>query len=145
MLINKSDNMKTINVNKTCRIAVFSLACCLAAPSWADDLNRDESQAVMQKELVKGCVRDQNGEPLIGVTVRVQGTSQGTITDIDGNYSLALPSKQTKLEFSFIGYNTVVLTPGSRNSLDVTLEEDVKALDEVVVEETRFGRCSRPY
>ena len=131
--------MKTINVNKTCRIAVFSLACCLAAPSWADDLNRDElgvryeSQAVMQKELVKGCVRDQNGEPLIGVTVRVQGTSQGTITDIDGNYSLALPSKQTKLEFSFIGYNTVVLTPGSRNSLDVTLEEDVKALDEVVV------------
>ena len=109
MLINKSDNMKTINVNKTCRIAVFSLACCLAAPSWADDLNRDEldvryeSQAVMQKELVKGCVRDQNGEPLIGVTVRVQGTSQGTITDIDGNYSLALPSKQTKLEFSFIG------------------------------------------
>ena len=131
--------MKTINVNKTCRIAVFSLACCLAAPSWADDLNRGEwgvryeSQAVMQKELVKGCVRDQNGEPLIGVTVRVQGTSQGTITDIDGNYSLALPSKQTKLEFSFIGYNTVVLTPGSRNSLDVTLEEDVKALDEVVV------------
>lgn len=131
--------MKTINVNKTCRIAVFSLACCLAAPSWADDLNRDEldvryeSQAVMQKELVKGCVRDQNGEPLIGVTVRVQGTSQGTITDIDGNYSLALPSKQTKLEFSFIGYNTVVLTPGSRKSLDVTLKEDVKALDEVVV------------
>lgn len=54
--------MKTINVNKTCRIAVFSLACCLAAPSWADDLNRGEwgvryeSQAVMQKELVKGCV-----------------------------------------------------------------------------------------
>lgn len=131
--------MKTINVNKTCRIAVFSLACCLAAPSWADDLNRDElgvryeSQTVMQKELVKGCVRDQNGEPLIGVTVRVQGTSQGTITDIDGNYSLALPSKQTKLEFSFIGYNTVVLTPGSRKSLDVTLKEDVKALDEVVV------------
>ena len=47
--------MKTINVNKTCRIAVFSLACCLAAPSWADDLNRDElgvryeSQTVMQK------------------------------------------------------------------------------------------------
>lgn len=131
--------MKTINVNKTCRIVVFSLACCLAAPSWADDLNRDEldvryeSQAVMQKELVKGCVRDQNGEPLIGVTVRVQGTSQGTITDIDGNYSLALPSKQTKLEFSFIGYNTVVLTPGSRKSLDVTLKEDVKSLDEVVV------------
>lgn len=60
MLINKSDNMKTINVNKTCRIAVFSLACCLAAPSWADDLNRGEwgvryeSQAVMQKELVRG-------------------------------------------------------------------------------------------
>lgn len=131
--------MKTINVNKTCRIAVFSLACCLAAPSWADDLNRDEldvryeSHAVMQKELVKGCVRDQNGEPLIGVTVRVQGSSQGTITDIDGNYSLVLPSKQTKLEFSFIGYNTVVLTPGSRKSLDVTLKEDVKALDEVVV------------
>ena len=64
---------------------------------------------------------------------KVQGTSQGTITDIDGNYSLALPSKQTKLEFSFIGYNTVVLTPGSRKSLDVTLKEDVKALDEVVV------------
>lgn len=131
--------MKTINVNKSCRIAVISLACCLAVPSWADDLNRNESlartelQAVMQKQQVKGCVRDQSGEPLTGVTVRIQGTSQGTITDIDGNYTLSVPGKQTKIEFSFIGYNTQVLTAGNQKTLNVMLKEDVKTLDEVVV------------
>ena len=131
--------MKTINVNKSCRIAVISLACCLAVPSWADDLNRNESlartelQAVMQKQQVKGCVRDQSGEPLTGVTVRIQGTSLGTITDIDGNYTLSVPSKQTKIEFSFIGYNTQVLTAGNQKMLNVVLKEDVKTLDEVVV------------
>lgn len=129
--------MKTINVNKTCRVAAISLACCLATPSWAEDLNRNETrvevQAVMQKQLIKGCVRDQNGEPLIGVTVRIQGTSQGTVTDIDGKYSLSVADKQVKIEYSFVGYNTTVMTVGNRKTLDITLKEDIKALDEVVV------------
>lgn len=130
--------MKNMNSNKIRRIATISLACCLTASSWAEGLKvedhpvRLESQLVMQR-ILKGCVRDQQGEALIGVTVRIQGTTQGTITDIDGNYSLQIPPDNVKIEFSFVGYNTVVMTPGIRNTLNITLQEDVKALDEVVV------------
>lgn len=131
--------MKNINRNRACRIVAISLVCCLTTSSWADEVKtenlsaRNESQVVLQKKTVKGCVRDQNGEPLVGVTVKIMGTSQGTITDIDGNYSLPVPNEQVKIEFSYVGYNTLLMTPGIRKSLDVILKEDVKALDEVVV------------
>ena len=131
--------MKNINRNRACRIVAISLVCCLTTSSWADEVKtenlsaRNESQVVLQKQTVKGCVRDQNGEPLVGVTVKIQGTSLGTITDIDGNYSLPVPNDQVKIEFSYVGYNTVLMTPGIRKKLDVILKEDVKALDEVVV------------
>ena len=131
--------MKNINRNRVCRIVAISLVCCLTTSSWADEVKTEnlsahnESQVVLQKQTVKGCVRDQNGEPLVGVTVKIQGTSLGTITDIDGNYSLPVPNDQVKIEFSYVGYNTVLMTPGIRKNLDVILKEDVKALDEVVV------------
>lgn len=131
--------MKNINRNRACRIVAISLVCCLTTSSWADEVKtenlsaRNESQVVLQKQTVKGCVRDQNGEPLVGVTVKIQGTSLGTITDIDGNYSLPVPNDQVKIEFSYVGYNTVLMTPGIRKKLDVILKEDIKALDEVVV------------
>ncbi len=81
---------------------------------------------------VKGKVLDGNGEPVIGAAVVVQGTSTGTVTDIDGNYSLTAPSDAT-LEVSFIGYNNSVMAINGQSSLDFTLEDELTELDELVV------------
>lgn len=58
---------------------------------------------------VKGAVRDNNGDPMIGVSVKVQGSGDGTITDVDGNYSIKVPTNG-KLQFSFLGYVTQTIS-----------------------------------
>lgn len=83
-----------------------------------------------QKITVKGTVSDSGG-PLIGATVKVKGSSVGTVTDINGNYSLSVNSGQT-LEFSYLGYNKKEIKVTSAK-LNVMMEEDNKALDEVIV------------
>ena len=82
---------------------------------------------------VTGTVYDTEGEPLIGVTVMVEGTTNGAATDIDGNYSLKLVPANGKLVFSYIGYNTVEEKVNGRTKIDVTMSENSKALDELVV------------
>ena len=81
---------------------------------------------------VTGTVTDKNGEALIGVSVTVKGTAQGTATDIDGSYALNVAGNTT-LQFSYVGYLSQEVAVGGKNRIDVTLEEDVKALEEVVV------------
>ncbi|GAB3651598.1 TonB-dependent receptor [Echinicola sediminis] len=68
-----------------------------------------------------------------GVTVRLKGSTTGTITDLDGKYSIEVPSETSILVFSSIGYATTEVVVGSRTEINVLLEEDTKALDEVVV------------
>lgn len=85
-----------------------------------------------QTHVVKGQVKDKNNETIIGVNVVVKGTSMGTATDIDGNYTLEVPPGAV-LQFSFIGYLTKEVTVGDRTVVDVVLEEDTKQLEEVVV------------
>jgi TonB-linked SusC/RagA family outer membrane protein len=85
-----------------------------------------------QGHLVTGAVTDANGELMIGVNVSVIGTTNGTITDINGQYSISAPAN-SKLQFSFIGYNTKVVPVNNQNKIDVKLVEDAKTLDEVVV------------
>lgn len=80
---------------------------------------------------VKGTVVDSNGEPLIGVTITEQNTTNGTITDIDGHYSIKC-AKDASLKFSYVGYKDVVRKV-TGSDLKVTLIEDSQALDEVVV------------
>ncbi|MEX2593941.1 MAG: TonB-dependent receptor [Anditalea sp.] len=101
------------------------------------DVKRDEQRvvAVILAEDpvdVSGTVRDENGEPIPGVTVSVPGTTIGTATDMDGNYSLTVPEGST-LAFSFIGYETQNIAVGDRSVIDVVLSEDISSLDEVVV------------
>ena len=81
---------------------------------------------------VSGVVRDANGEPMIGVSVMVQGTTQGTITDFEGAYNIDASAQQT-LEFSYLGYKTVAEKVGARSVINITLTEDTKLLDEVVI------------
>ena len=73
-----------------------------------------------------------DGEPLIGATVQVQGSSNGIVTDLDGNYTINAEQGQT-LVFSYVGYLTKTVKVGGGSTINVTLEEDRQSLDEVVV------------
>jgi len=88
--------------------------------------------ASAQNIAVKGVVKDTSGEPIIGASVLEKGTTNGIITDLDGNFSLQA-KKGSVLVVSFIGYKTQEVTVNSVQSLKITLLEDSKTLDEVVV------------
>ncbi|MEG1839078.1 MAG: carboxypeptidase-like regulatory domain-containing protein [Bacteroidaceae bacterium] len=93
-----------------------------------------EVQATQQnKRIIKGVVKDAQGEPLIGVSVLIKGTTTGTITDFDGNYSVEVPGNNTVLEFSYIGYQKVNYPLAGRTSFNVVMKEDAQQLNEVVV------------
>lgn len=82
---------------------------------------------------LSGKVVDASGMPVIGAGVMVEGTGTGTVTDVDGSYSLDSVSENTVLEFSCMGYQSVTVEVGNRKVLDVTLREDTQFLEEVVV------------
>lgn len=85
-----------------------------------------------QQHTVKGVVSDQNGLPVIGMTVLEQGTNNGTVTGADGSYSISLQSPTATLEFNSLGYETVVEPVNGRAVLNVTAAETAIALDAVV-------------
>jgi len=89
--------------------------------------------AFAQQITIKGQVTSAEGEALPGVTVVVKSTVTGTITDIDGNYTLSVPSQSSVLSFSFVGYKTQEVTVGTQTTINVALEADVLGIDEVVV------------
>ena len=87
----------------------------------------------MAQNLVKGNVVDQKGEPLVGVTVVLaEDNAKGTITDANGDFELSAKAGQT-LQFTSIGYKTVNVKVGSQTRIKVTMEEDLQALEDVVV------------
>ena len=92
-----------------------------------------------QAKVVTGQVTDQNGEPIIGANVVVKGTTAGTITDLDGNYSLDVPENAT-LVFSYLGMATQEI-PVTGNTVSVVLKEDNQVLEEVVV--TGYGTTKK--
>lgn len=83
-------------------------------------------------EVIHGQVKDAAGEPLIGVSVMVPGTQNGTVTDFDGNYVLDAGSAES-LEFSYIGFHSSTEKIGNRSEINIVLREDNQLLDEVVV------------
>lgn len=85
------------------------------------------------KKTVKGQVVDANGEALIGVSVLVKGSSNGTLTDIDGNFTLSISTSNVALQFSYIGYSTVVVNATAGSAVKVVMKENVNQLEEVVV------------
>ncbi|WP_347157956.1 SusC/RagA family TonB-linked outer membrane protein [Pontibacter chitinilyticus] len=96
-------------------------------------------QAMAQGKTVTGTVTDQaSGQPLPGVAVLVPGTTVGTATGVNGEYSITLPADANTLEFRFIGYTTVTRTVGNANTIDVALGINAEQLQEVVV--TALGR-----
>src|SRR5690606_13191198 len=85
-----------------------------------------------QEKTVSGTIIDNNGLPIPGATVLVKGTSNGTSSDFDGNYSINANQGAT-LVFSFVGYTSKEVAVGASNTINVTLEEDVQALEEVLI------------
>jgi TonB-linked SusC/RagA family outer membrane protein len=90
------------------------------------------SEFSAQDVIVKGTVTDQNGKPLPGVTVMVAGSTTGTVTDLNGAYSVSV-KEGSSLVFSFVGYASVTRVIGDQSVIDVTLVEDLTGLEEVIV------------
>ena len=86
-----------------------------------------------EKKVVSGSVKDNSGKLLLGVSIVLKGTSIGTVTDIDGNYSVEVPDDHAILVFSYLGYSTQELSVKGKSRLDVILTEDMQKLEEVVV------------
>ncbi len=82
---------------------------------------------------IKGLITDTEGEPLIGASILVQGTSTGTVTDFDGNYELTVQATAKILEISYTGYEDKEITIGNRTEINIVLGESISLLDEVVV------------
>lgn len=97
------------------------LCCCLSLSAWA------------QTAVIKGKVVDKKGEPVIGASVAVIGTSIGTITDINGAFTLNKVPDKAKVKVSYVGYDARTVNVSGQKFLNITLSENEKMLDEVVV------------
>ena len=98
-------------------------------------LQRDKTRTA-KKEIqftITGNVTDIDGEPLVGANIIEKGTTNGTQTDFDGNYSLNLENDQATLIFSYIGFAAKEVSLGGKTLVNVILEEDAAGLEEVVV------------
>ncbi|MFY0628091.1 MAG: SusC/RagA family TonB-linked outer membrane protein [Reichenbachiella sp.] len=103
----------------------FMLLSALVTESWAQD------------RTVSGTVKDDSGEAIPGVNVILKGTTTGTTSDLDGNWSFSVPSEGGTLVFTFVGMETQEVEIGSRSVIDVSMSSDATELSEVVV--TAFG------
>ena len=110
-------NNKTTFFRKTLLTLVMSVACLLA----------------YAQKTVTGQVKDQSGEPLIGVSIQVKGSTTGTITDFDGNFTMPDVEASDVLVFSYVGFTSQEVTVGNQSTINVTLSEDTETLEEVVV------------
>lgn len=124
-------------IRRTPVVLGLSAALCMpAAFSYANvdnGMDRESVLSVMQGKTIKGQILDETGESMIGVSVLVKGTTIGTVTDFDGNYTLEVPSGKIILEISYIGYKTKEITIGNNSLINIKMEPDTQALDEVVV------------
>jgi len=105
-----------------------------------NDSNRDNSSGLQQFNLT-GTVNDAKGNPLPGVTIVLKGTTRGTTSDINGNYTIQVDNSQSVLVFSFVGFEPQEVTVGNRTKINVTMSEELVGLDEVVV--VGYGTQSR--
>jgi TonB-linked SusC/RagA family outer membrane protein len=88
---------------------------------------------VVQGITVTGTVTDENGEPLPGVNVLIQGTTTGVVTGVNGQYSINVPDRNAILVFSFMGFATQEITVEDRTGINIALSEDTREIEEVVV------------
>ncbi len=98
-----------------------------------DNVGNRNNHVEMQQIKITGTITDETGSPLPGVNVAVEGSMIGTISDVNGKYSLGAPDRNAVLIYTFIGYTTQRVTAGTRTSIDIKMEPDITTLEEVVV------------
>lgn len=91
------------------------------------------SVSLFAQNNVRGTVKDTKGESLIGVNVMIKGTNNGTVTDLDGEFSLNVNNKNSIIEFSYVGFKTQEVHLQGKSVLSVVLQDDIELLDEIVV------------
>jgi TonB-dependent starch-binding outer membrane protein SusC len=102
-------------------------------------INSSENPAIvstsadMQQIKISGTITDETGNPFPGVNVKVEGTTTGTISDVNGKYSIDVPNNNSVLVFTFVGYSTQNVICGGRTSIDIKMASDIMNLEEVVV------------
>lgn len=106
---------------------LFLVMTILLLPAWHSTLQ------AQQQVMITGVAKDKAGLPMIGVNVVEKGTTNGSITDLDGRFSVQVNKANTVLTFSFIGYLSQEINTGGKRVINVIMEEDTKTLDEVVV------------
>lgn len=112
----------------------MAAAICLASsPAIQISAHENASMSIQQQKgnTVQGTVVDQNGEPVIGATVRVKSSKAGTVTDLDGKFTLT--NADGPIEISYIGYKTQIIKNAKGNNVHISLQEDANALEDVVV------------
>ena len=118
------------------RVGAALLALVLSAPTVMAETTRDAElpvvNSVLQTIQVKGQVLDNAGVPVIGANVVVKGTTNGTITDLDGNFTLEVPQGAV-LSITYVGFTEQTVTVRGSEPLTIQLKEDAEALEEVVV------------
>lgn len=130
--------MKNLKVRKGGYVRLIypcAFMCALSLPVWADVPAMLDVDVIEQSKgiVVTGTVLDESGLPVIGANIMVKGMNVGTITDMDGHFSLEVPYAEASLTVSFIGYTTQDVPLKGRKNVDVVLVEDTKTLQEVVV------------
>lgn len=127
---------------KKCRLlygimAVFFMMMCLNVPAGASSgltgNTTDTDLYVQQDRTVTGVVTDESGEPLPGVAVTVRGTTIGTVTNVEGVYSIDVPATAEYLRFSYVGMLSQDIMVGDQRTINVILRADVIGLEEIVV------------
>ncbi|PCJ98956.1 MAG: SusC/RagA family TonB-linked outer membrane protein [Flavobacteriaceae bacterium] len=103
------------------------------AHAFSYDMSIESVKTEFLQETITGTVLDENDVPLIGVTIIEKGTTNGTTTDFDGNYSITVSSSTSVLVFSYIGYKSIEIATDTQTVINTVLVEDTARLDEVVV------------
>ena len=114
------------------RYLIAAALCLASSPAIRISASENASVSIQQQKgnVVQGIIVDQNGEPIIGATVRVKGTKNGVVTDLDGKFTLT--QANGPIEVSYIGYKTQIIK-NAKGNLRISLQEDANALDDVVV------------
>lgn len=94
---------------------------------------------------IRGKVTDSKGEPLLGVIIKIKGTTQATTTDAEGMYSINIPNEASTLVFTFLGFNPLEVDPKGKTAIDVTLIEQPNSLNEVIVVGYGVQKKGEPY
>ncbi|MFA9371579.1 MAG: SusC/RagA family TonB-linked outer membrane protein [Labilibaculum antarcticum] len=123
---------------------VLCLCVLVSTQTFATSDGNNSDQILQEKgKTITGTITDETGVGIVSATVSIEGTTQGITTDIDGNYTISVPSEDAILVFSFIGYTTQKVPVAGKTNISLVLQENVLEMDEVVVTALGIKRAKK--